>query len=280
MWVKVIDDAPTSDGNPYELMDLLSVGDFSLTDGSANLGEGFRIQLMSKYGPRESMDATLGEYYVSVCLGDADAVYMDTRKAPTSGPKWQDNNFPNVVAAGEISDGEWHNVVVSYDPRRQASSTYDDPGYGAGHTINLYIDGIRVNNKGNSTSSLDYGGSFNAGWDDKHAYYVDKTSTGDGVGVFTIGDSLDLSSGTATLQYHYPFRGHITDVRVYDRALDDGIMDALDVTDYTTSDTAAASGWNTNYTTWDHKNQSLSASEISCLYNSGSGDIQVTHNLS
>jgi hypothetical protein len=276
MWVKVVDTAPTVNGLEYELMDIFSVGDHSLTDGSYNLGEGFRIQLMSKYGPRESMGDANGEYYVSVCLGAPGSVYMDTRKADT-GTKWSDNNFPNVIAAGEISDGEWHNVVVSYDPRRQLSSTYNTTGYGASNTICLYIDGIRINNKGSSTSSLDYGGAYDAGWGETHAYDVGRTSGGDGVGVLTIGDSLKLAAGTQSVQYNYPFAGYVTDIRVYNRSLVDDIEDT---TDYTVTDTAVASGWNTNYTTWDHKNEALSASEISCLYNSGSGDLHAPHNLS
>jgi hypothetical protein len=273
-WINTNEPTPTSGDDLYS-MDIFSVGDYSYNLwGTINNGEGFKIQLTNSNQCNDRTgggDADEDEWYLSINLGADTDAYSDSRKCRDGETtlndgtgNWSDEGFASAVFAGEISDGNWHNIVVSYDPNRQQDSTYGNAGYGAGYTILVYIDGVRLNTKGgggSTDSHLDTNGAFTGNWSKKERYHVGYTSTGTaaGNGVLTIGDKYPLSSGieqNGGLESTSPYGGKIADLRIYNRILTDGIEDPsnLDV-DETDTRATTVSG------------------EVACLWNNGNGDI-------
>ena len=196
---------------------------------------------------------------------------MDTRRLYQGNvPGWQDSGFSNTVQAGNINDGNWHHVVVTYDPDRYCSSTWDVDGYGAGYALLVYIDSVRINGKGTTTGSgskhLDYANATT--WRDQQRYHVgaDASNNSYKSNTLTIGDIHPATDGFGAdgFESTFPFAGELADFRIYNKALYDG----LEILPY---DTNAQTVKNN-----DSSNVAVPAgdgSAISCLYNSGNGDL-------
>tara|TARA_R110002167_G_scaffold137337_2_gene324297 strand:- start:344 stop:1462 length:1119 start_codon:yes stop_codon:yes gene_type:complete len=272
-WMKTSEGTAQNVTDDLKTMDIFSVGDYSY-DSGPNRGEGFKVQLSCENGVGSrtgGADADVNEWYLSINLGGNSEAYADTRKlrngqsTPGVDGAWDDEGFTSPTAAGEISDGNWHNIVVSYDPARQLSGTIDQPGHGAGQTVLFYIDGVRINTKGAADSHIDNEGTFTGNWNKKTPYNVRRTGsvTANGADVLTIGDKFPLSSGITQNSGNTstsPYGGQLTDIRIWDRILTDGIEDPSNLNVAETDESA-----------------SPATGEVGCLWNSGNSDLNGSH---
>ena len=241
VWFKTDQQAATSAIDEPKTMDLISIGDWS-TD------QGFSLQLTSRHShDGDGADAD-GSFYVAVNLGTVGELYLNNHKGTA------------------VNDNQWHNFVVTYNPSRKNTVTGK---VGISQTVLMYVDGVRLNHKGEQSPSIGYDGTFN----NSVTNQIPSMSAGSSSSnIFTVGDRRyqTAGGGVGADEMVYPFAGQISDIRVWNRALTDGLeaLSALSATD--------------TYGQTQIRPNPLSASgtyasgEIGCLWNNGYGDYNTT----